>query len=233
MLEISRRLGQTKLHYWGFSYGSFLGVTFASLWPEEVGRMVLDGNVDAVEYSSASGVHFLSDTDKVWQAFSTFCHAAGQEKCGLFANSPSVIERRVEHVLREIKITPIIVPGISPGERPEIVSYSTVRRVISKSLYRPIVMFPLLAEALAALELGNGLPMVTLADAKIEESLLCENMEVAEPSEGNEDASNAILCSDNGGWMDNGTVADFGKALADMEDMSKSIIIHQDYQNIC
>lgn len=223
MLEISRQLGQKKLHYWGFSYGTFLGVTFASLWPEEVGRMVLDGNVDAVEYSNASGVHFLSDTDKVWQAFSSFCHAAGEEKCGLWADSPSAIERRVEHVLREIKITPIIVPATLPGERPEIVSYSTVRTVISRSLYRPIVMFPLLAEALAALELGNGLPMVVLADTKIEESLLCETTRLEEPSEANEDASNAILCSDNGGWMDNGTVADFGRALKDMEAMSKSI----------
>lgn len=35
-----------KLNYLGFSYGTFLGATYAELFPENVGRMVLDGGID-------------------------------------------------------------------------------------------------------------------------------------------------------------------------------------------
>jgi hypothetical protein len=36
-----------KIQYWGFLYGTLLGETFAGMYPNLVGRMVLDGVVDA------------------------------------------------------------------------------------------------------------------------------------------------------------------------------------------
>ncbi|WP_265568320.1 alpha/beta hydrolase [Streptomyces hygroscopicus] len=39
-------LGDRKLTYVGASYGTFLGATYAGLFPERVGRMVLDGAMD-------------------------------------------------------------------------------------------------------------------------------------------------------------------------------------------
>ncbi|WP_314651317.1 alpha/beta hydrolase [uncultured Microbacterium sp.] len=39
-------LGDTELNYLGFSYGTFLGATYASLYPEKAGRLVLDGAID-------------------------------------------------------------------------------------------------------------------------------------------------------------------------------------------
>jgi pimeloyl-ACP methyl ester carboxylesterase len=39
-------LGDTKLNYLGYSYGTFLGATYAGLYPHKVGRLVLDGAVD-------------------------------------------------------------------------------------------------------------------------------------------------------------------------------------------
>lgn len=39
-------LGDTQLNYLGYSYGTFLGATYAELYPEKAGRLVLDGAVD-------------------------------------------------------------------------------------------------------------------------------------------------------------------------------------------
>lgn len=39
-------LGDTQLNYLGYSYGTFLGATYASLFPDRVGRLVLDGAID-------------------------------------------------------------------------------------------------------------------------------------------------------------------------------------------
>ncbi|MCK2037594.1 alpha/beta hydrolase [Microbacterium sp. SSW1-49] len=39
-------LGDTQLNYLGYSYGTFLGATYAQLYPEKAGRLVLDGAID-------------------------------------------------------------------------------------------------------------------------------------------------------------------------------------------
>ena len=39
-------LGDKELNYLGFSYGTFLGATYAKLYPEKAGRLVLDGAID-------------------------------------------------------------------------------------------------------------------------------------------------------------------------------------------
>ncbi|GEK87177.1 alpha/beta hydrolase [Microbacterium aerolatum] len=39
-------LGDKELNYLGYSYGTFLGATYANLYPEKAGRLVLDGAID-------------------------------------------------------------------------------------------------------------------------------------------------------------------------------------------
>jgi len=43
---IMQALGQTKLTYYGFSYGTYLGQVYASIFPQTVRRIILDSNVD-------------------------------------------------------------------------------------------------------------------------------------------------------------------------------------------
>ena len=46
MDSIRRALGQRQINYYGFSYGTYLGQVYATLFPGRVRRMVLDSNVD-------------------------------------------------------------------------------------------------------------------------------------------------------------------------------------------
>ena len=57
-------LGDTSLSYLGYSYGTYLGATYAKLFPDRVGRLVLDGAVDPsvsmLEIGTTQGVGFES-----------------------------------------------------------------------------------------------------------------------------------------------------------------------------
>src|SRR4051795_3624169 len=44
---LRRSLGEQRINYLGFSYGTFLGATYAALFPKNYRAMVLDGPVDA------------------------------------------------------------------------------------------------------------------------------------------------------------------------------------------
>ncbi|MEU4197041.1 alpha/beta fold hydrolase [Kribbella sp. NPDC026611] len=46
MDRIRDALGEQKLNYVGFSYGTYLGAVYGKLFPQRVGRMILDGNID-------------------------------------------------------------------------------------------------------------------------------------------------------------------------------------------
>ncbi|MDD3266196.1 MAG: alpha/beta fold hydrolase [Burkholderiales bacterium] len=46
MDKIREALGEKKLNYYGYSYGTWLGVWYASIFPENVDHMVLDSTVD-------------------------------------------------------------------------------------------------------------------------------------------------------------------------------------------
>jgi pimeloyl-ACP methyl ester carboxylesterase len=57
-------LGDSELNYLGYSYGTFLGATYAKLYPERVGRLVLDGAIDpsipGLDVSTTQAIGFES-----------------------------------------------------------------------------------------------------------------------------------------------------------------------------
>ena len=64
-------IGQDKLNLLGYSYGTFLGTTYAGLFPENVGRFVLDGALDpsiSIEDVSAMQMRGLDASLQQWIA---------------------------------------------------------------------------------------------------------------------------------------------------------------------
>ncbi|THV46967.1 hypothetical protein BGAL_0345g00020 [Botrytis galanthina] len=210
MLEIMRKTGTEKLRYWGFSYGTFLGGVFAAMYPELVERMVSDGNVNYNEWSTNTHTSFLHDSEKIMSAFYHYCHLSGPTICAFYSPTPSQISTRLATLLSQIKIHPILVSPQDPSSLPELITYSSLKRLISASLYRPILLFPSLATVLQALETGNGVPFIDLTSTfGMREIFTCDcpqdscndlpsPVDDDDDSEATADASAAIMCTDGG-----------------------------------
>ncbi|MEU1620067.1 alpha/beta hydrolase [Streptomyces sp. NPDC005722] len=75
-LDLVRALvGDDRLHYLGFSYGTYLGATYAELFPSRVGRMVLDGAVDPAIDDYRRFLDPAHGYQVAWDAFAADCVA--------------------------------------------------------------------------------------------------------------------------------------------------------------
>ncbi|KAI0195439.1 hypothetical protein F4808DRAFT_440559 [Astrocystis sublimbata] len=233
MLEIVHKLGQDKLKYWGFSYGTVLGGVFAAMYPDKVERLVSDGNVDLREWHYQTYINFPRDMDKVMNAFYDFCHQAGSQDCDFYADTPELIKQRLDKLLDTIRRQPVLIAADGPMSSggpgiPQLVTWSHVRRLTSAALYRPIALFQKYAAVLAALEAGDGRPYYNmnknLYSAEDPAPSIC-SIEAIPPhiprlEAGNDEAYPAIMCSDYPPMND--TVHDFITFAQQLSNISES-----------
>lgn len=66
-------LGDPKMHYLGFSYGTYLGTMYAELFPKKVGRMVLDGAIDPKADQLDALVTQMAGFDSAFKAYLADC----------------------------------------------------------------------------------------------------------------------------------------------------------------
>lgn len=66
-------LGEEKLNFLGYSYGSFLGTTYATLFPDRVGRFVLDGAIDPTVSDEQQTLIQIEAFEKALRAFLEAC----------------------------------------------------------------------------------------------------------------------------------------------------------------
>jgi pimeloyl-ACP methyl ester carboxylesterase len=77
-LDILRALvGDRKLNFFGASYGTYIGATYAALFPKRVGRMVLDGAVDPLASPHSSFVTGAIGFETALTAYLTYCVSQG------------------------------------------------------------------------------------------------------------------------------------------------------------
>jgi pimeloyl-ACP methyl ester carboxylesterase len=102
-------LGDGKLNYLGVSYGSYLGTTYAQLFPHRVGRMVLDGILDHAQGPTRLMLAEAKAMEKSFDKFASWCDASAD--CALHGQDAGAVW---DKVVAKADRTPLQVPGHPP-----------------------------------------------------------------------------------------------------------------------
>jgi pimeloyl-ACP methyl ester carboxylesterase len=151
---LRRALGEDRISYFGFSYGSELGAVWASLFPDTVRAAVLDGAVDpastSLERSFAQAMGFERQLD----AFLSDC--ARKRDCAYHSGGSP--ELALDRLLAELDERPLVV---STDRTP--VTQGVAYTAIVQSLYTSYY-WGRLASALASATRGDGSGLLSLYD---------------------------------------------------------------------
>lgn len=147
-------LNDSKLNYLGYSYGTFLGSTYASLFPDNVGRMVLDGAMDP----SLSYEELTSGQAKAFEkAIRAYVDNCLQDSGCPLSGGPDNAVRQIQDLIAAVEANP---KAAKDG------------RVVNASMFVSgfILPFynddnwPVLTQALDSAMKGDLSPMLRLAD---------------------------------------------------------------------
>ncbi|WP_345566857.1 alpha/beta hydrolase [Nonomuraea rosea] len=150
---IRAALGDARLNYFGISYGTHLGGVYATHFPKNVGRFVLDGAFDPTVTFEERAVIQATGFDHAFEAFAKDCVA---QSCELGAD-PAAVEQTVETLLNGLKTKPLKV-----GDRE--LTYGLGQLAVITPLYAKST-WPVLEKGAAAAIKGNGATLLALADA--------------------------------------------------------------------
>ncbi|KAM0332431.1 hypothetical protein ACHAQA_002712 [Verticillium albo-atrum] len=134
------------LRYWGFSYGTTLGATLASMFPERIDRMIIDGVQNPHEYyNSFADFEEWSDSDKALRTMLEACIEAGADSCTLASRNETAaeLEASVWDLFTDLRYNPIPVGQV-------ILDHFLVQAVIGEGL-KSIFSWPLSIAILDAL----------------------------------------------------------------------------------
>ncbi len=150
--RVRAAVGDPTLNFLGFSYGTLLGATYASLYPTRVRSMVLDGALDPTLATLPKLDVQAAAVDAQFRLFASACRAS--KACPWHAGSHPTATFLA--LLAKVRASPVAAGGQVAG--PAELLYGTAEALYSTSLW------PTLQTALAQLDAGNGAPIVSLFD---------------------------------------------------------------------
>jgi pimeloyl-ACP methyl ester carboxylesterase len=155
--RIRAALGDDRLTYLGFSYGTYLGTLYADRFPDRVRALVLDGAIDPVLDGSAAQVQQAVGFEHSLDAFLADC--ADQRSCSFHrrGRSAAAYDRLRARVGRE----PIPAEGQGDGRT---LNGTTFDIGVTQLLYGGRDEWSLLADALDAAAHGDGSDLLAESD---------------------------------------------------------------------
>lgn len=154
MDSIRKALGEKKISYFGFSYGSELGATWVTMFPNTVRAAVLDGASDPNATSLDQGLSQAKGFEMQLDSFLEKC--SKRASCVFYSNGKSA--EALDKLLADIDTNPI---KTSVGRTP--VTQGVIFTALAQSMYSDAI-WPDLERALADAVKGDGLGILKLYD---------------------------------------------------------------------
>lgn len=137
-MEVLRRaVGDDKLSYLGFSYGSYLGQVYANLFPDRVRAVAIDGVINPTEWLGTYGTALIPFGLRIGSGFGAD-HAVTtlMERCAAVDDCPlSNPSETLDRVLERLKKSPVTFPTEDGGE--QVVTYQRFTNSLLGLLYAP------------------------------------------------------------------------------------------------
>ncbi|MFE0799944.1 alpha/beta hydrolase [Streptomyces sp. NPDC058812] len=207
-------LGDEKLHYFGISYGTQLGGVYAHLFPEHVGRAVLDGVVDPTHDMMEEALGQAAGFQLAFEHFAEWCV---EQRCTLGEDVEAIVDTAVE-LEADLDETPLPTSDGSDLDGDEVLA------AISGSLYSQS-FWPALLVGLEAVTGGDGDVLADLAEAlgqhgaggDSDDGTTDEGTDDPTDESNENDAFRAITCDDS---SDRYTVADVERKMPEFVEAS-------------
>lgn len=160
--ELRRALDASTVSFLGYSYGTAVGLAYASLFPTYVRSMVLDG--PAGDYLDPQGERMTLRQARAFQdAFDEFLRQCGQDPACPFYSAGNPTAAFV--ALWEKLAAPVRSTVFGPdGQREQVVGRAQLATAVSAALYSQTDGWPVLAKALQSAATGDYQPVVSLYD---------------------------------------------------------------------
>ncbi|MFF8474455.1 alpha/beta hydrolase [Streptomyces sp. NPDC015414] len=157
-------LGDPKLNYVGASYGTFLGATYAGLFPDRVGRLVLDGAIDPSLDSRRVNLEQTAGFETAFKAFAEDCVHRSDCPLGGKGTTPAQVGDHLKAFFRKLDAHPIPA-GDASGRK---LGESLATTGVIAAMYDQAAWERLREALSSAMQKNDGADLLALSDSYYE-----------------------------------------------------------------